>query len=320
MRRLAFALIVLIALSAAVWLWMGRAPSTRIDAVAPTADGSARTNARLQAPAVEGSTAAARSAVLQPAASTEGALASQAAALEVRVELQDQGTPVESAEVLARGSQGAQEIELRGRTDAAGTCRLEHASSFVAQSVAVLATEATSAERLWLDRGWVGAGRTLPVTVLVSEGGTLVGRVVGDDGAPIAGARVLGWCGSHFEPLAPPQRQTQSDELGRFELAHLGASFSVIAESPGLACAQGLRGTLAPGQRADADGELELVLRPVTTVRGRVIGAKGEPVAARVRFQEVGFGSSNDHTDAIGVERAASGGQGCAPRAGGAVA
>lgn len=298
MSRLLLALLLLLALAVSSWLWFGRdvshpSPVLGADPAARVEEGSPVAN-----PSVKVPRAPAREELIPPAAPGEP---SRSATLEVLVLRLADDEPVEDVEVVARAEGAGESFELSGRTDEEGLCRLEHATAFRVSWARACATPTTSGEMLWLSPAWVGEGKTLHTTVRVSDGATLVGRVVDGGREPVAGARVLGWCSSFYEPTLPPDRETLSDEEGRFEIPHLGARFRLVAEKEGLGCSQGLKGELAPGARAE--DELELVLQPPRTVQGRVLGEHDEPLRAHLTIEEVGFGSSEDATGVIGVER-----------------
>jgi RNA polymerase sigma-70 factor (ECF subfamily) len=131
-----------------------------------------------------------------------------------------------------------------------------------------------------------GSGSRIDLTLeLLLPGGRLVGHVLDDDGAPIAGAAFL--LGSEatglgprlpdgsFAPPPPPQL-TWTDDQGRFEVpwAPLGPS-PWQARATGLGLARGtievLEGVATP---------LEVRLTRAASVSGRVVDAAGEPLTA----------------------------------------
>lgn len=142
-------------------------------------------------------------------------------------------------------------------------------------------------------------GDRVVLRVEIDAGVRLAGRVVDAEGRPVAGAKVLAWSGSHFDPDLAAERETESDAAGRFELVHLGRRFDVIARKEGLICVRGLRGELAAG--TSAEGDLELVLGPVVTVAGRVRGARGEPVDASLQIRAHWSSSDRERTAVAGL-------------------
>ncbi len=152
--------------------------------------------------------------------------------------------------------------------------------------------------------GFVPLGRSVDLTlerandiveITLAPAGTLRGRVLGTDGAPIEGARVrlapdvdpspLSF--TRFSPpgavRAPAVSATTSIE-GGFELGGVreGAA-RVRVRKPGYLPKASERRDVVPGAEAD---ELELVLRRESVVVGRVVGPDGTPVGgARVRVE-----------------------------------
>jgi Carboxypeptidase regulatory-like domain len=114
----------------------------------------------------------------------------------------------------------------------------------------------------------------------------VAGRVVAEDGAPIAGATVK--VGEWFEG--------STDELGRFDAAGLeGETCNAYAEARGFACTavKGIR--LVPGEAVP----LTIVLHARPDRTGRVIGPDEAPVAeaavAVVYGRLLGLGMASDH-------------------------
>jgi protocatechuate 3,4-dioxygenase beta subunit len=119
------------------------------------------------------------------------------------------------------------------------------------------------------------AGRsTPPVRIVMAPGTTLSGRVAGEDGQPVAGAKLVLMNLQAIGKVA----QATSDEEGRFELRHLSAGkLDLLAEHPRHA-----RAHLA-GIEITAGGtavDLGTVTMPDgTAIEGRVTDSRGTPIA-----------------------------------------
>ena len=191
----------------------------------------------------------------------------------------------------------ADAIELR--SDADGRCRIEREGPLALYGVGVAGDAGRPSAGLALYDRFALPGDPVLLRVEVDAGVRLVGRVVDEEGRAVAGARVLAWGGDHFDPTSPPERETESDTGGLFELAHLRRRFHVVALADGLVCTRGLRGELAAG--TSALGDLELVLGPPATVAGRVRGARGEPVAASLRIRSHWGSDERERTAVAGL-------------------
>jgi RNA polymerase sigma factor (sigma-70 family) len=121
------------------------------------------------------------------------------------------------------------------------------------------------------------------ITLKVPGGGSVQGVVQDHNGFPVPGAVVKGWCcwsyqtqgWAYGKELAPPHRGVVADGQGRFLMKHLGRSFLITAEAPGMVCRWRLYGEMKTGQEAR---DLTLTLGPEQVLRGRVITPQGKPV------------------------------------------
>jgi protocatechuate 3,4-dioxygenase beta subunit len=154
-----------------------------------------------------------------------------------------------------------------GRTDEAGRCRFEAEAGAWFTSVRVAATAETTSV-FWGERRQLPDAGEVELVLRVSRGASVAGSVVDESGRPVAGAQIKGWCGIGYERALAPDRTATAGPDGGFVLAHLGAAFHVIAEAPGLACIEGLKGELGPGDLVD---DARLVLATAADLRGRVL-------------------------------------------------
>lgn len=126
-------------------------------------------------------------------------------------------------------------------------------------------SDSTTALPAWVTRGFAGK--------------PIAGIVVGEDGAPIAGATVRL---SNMYMLAGfmPHAAKQTDASGRFDFGALpAASYSVTAERPKLTAAA-VQVDLRDPRRFPASDQLRLVLHPcAASIHGVVADASGGPVA-----------------------------------------
>jgi protocatechuate 3,4-dioxygenase beta subunit len=181
-----------------------------------------------------------------------------------------EGLPVEL--VFERG--GAAE-SLERTTDAAGRVRFHLDPGDAPSRVSVLATAITTPATKWLGGG--PRSGEVEVRLVVSGGHRLEGRVVDENGAPVVGATVTGWCGSDL--AGSTARTTRTDADGRFALEHLGPEFVVTARAADRECADGLRGTLTRDVVGAEAETLELRLGPAVEIAGVVVTPAGEVVA-----------------------------------------
>jgi protocatechuate 3,4-dioxygenase beta subunit len=115
-----------------------------------------------------------------------------------------------------------------------------------------------------------------PVRIVLEPGARIAGRVVTEDGKPIAGAGVYA---SHGEGGLGRGRGRmgagRTDEMGRFELGGLEPGRLVLrAVAPGYLAAEA-RVEAVAGEEAP---EVRIVLRRGAVVTGRVLGPDGAPV------------------------------------------
>lgn len=120
-----------------------------------------------------------------------------------------------------------------------------------------------------------------PLRVTLARACTLSGKVIDDEGEPVAGARV---------EILGPEGVTRADSPtgadGRFETKEAPpGKLRVAAQADGYAEARGIELEIAGGERRDG---LELVIPKLDGISGRVVDAEKRPVAgARVRLVAV---------------------------------
>lgn len=108
-----------------------------------------------------------------------------------------------------------------------------------------------------------------PLEIVLRPGLAVALRVVGSDGAGLAGVRV-GVRRDRFEPMG---NRGATDAEGRLRLVDLPAkTVDVLADKEGFVSAR------SEVDVANQRGELVLVLRPGRTIAGRVLDSKGQPV------------------------------------------
>ncbi|WP_165248722.1 M56 family metallopeptidase [Paludisphaera soli] len=146
-------------------------------------------------------------------------------------------------------------------------------------------------------RGHVEALGSGESTVVLREGATVTGRVVGPDGKPAAGAKVtLG--GDRFRSNPP---ESTTDAEGRFSLkpCEPGAGW-VFVEAPGFAPAMADVLVRAEGETPPAT----LTLEPGSTLRVRVVDREGKPLEGVAigaeSWRDRGLISFRGETDAEG--------------------
>lgn len=216
--------------------------------------------------------------------------------LEGDVRLRETGAAVAGLTVRALR---AGENPAETTTDDEGRYRFEWPSPvdvYRLEADAGRTTTAASRESI----GRVGA-EPVRVDLIVSGGARLEGVVVDWDGAPVAGARVRGWCREEYDPALPPDRATTADSDGRFVIEHLGEAFTLDALAEGLACRHGLRGQLEPGSVARG---LEVRMTSAVTFEGRVVDDTGAGVSdVRLQIDHGDEWSDADLTAVPGVQR-----------------
>ena len=141
-------------------------------------------------------------------------------AVEVRSLSGDQ--PVPGASVVVRGTG---QLAVRGTTNAAGVFEatgLPRIDLEIAASASDFAPSVVEVEHAAL----AATGR---VTLHLAGGHQVVGRVVDEDGQPIAGAVVEASSGTRVGNATSPARQTETDADGVFTLADLAAGSQVLS-------------------------------------------------------------------------------------------
>ncbi len=117
------------------------------------------------------------------------------------------------------------------------------------------------------------------VELRVASGGTVSGRVVTDEGDPVANALVVAHEGTFVRrEESAPMRETVADADGYFTLRHLGA-FRLGAQAPGFVTLDGVLGDVSSG--GNARDVVVKMTRSVTRA-GYVVDPSGAPVAGVV--------------------------------------
>ncbi|MCZ6574429.1 MAG: carboxypeptidase regulatory-like domain-containing protein [Planctomycetota bacterium] len=128
---------------------------------------------------------------------------------------------------------------------------------------------------------WLEPGATLQLDVKLQPGGVVHGRVVDTAGSPIEAATVTGpaSAGESIRNLALPAR---TDAAGRFHIVVPEGPGKLLVRAPGFVAkfAQGHPYGVQEGESA----EVEIAMIAALTVRGKVVGPDGGPVAAAVVF------------------------------------
>jgi hypothetical protein len=279
------ALVVGAVVLAALWPGLGRAPRARPTPAPASAPAPATPPDALREPAPRGSARA--SSPLAPGraqAELDAPLALRAPRLAVRA-LGAPDQPLAGAEVVAfLTPAGAREgLVGRLRTDAEGRCSLDVAAlqglhTFELESLAVLVRVSHPG---WRPHEWRLRPAQLyqpgfELRAVLQPGGGVMGRVLGSDGQPLAGASVtlLGAREPPEDDLAMLAR-TSSAADGSFQAGHPGRAGPavVIAAHSGHGA---LRRQLALGGATGIDlGDLQLV--PAGVLEGRVAFPDGSP-------------------------------------------
>jgi hypothetical protein len=212
----------------------------------------------------------------------------------------ESGAPIAGAKVTAqtRGARGEALGALRDvECDPSGAFVLAHLS---AGPIDIVATKSGLLEARHTVVGGVADGQRVEGVVLVlTRGGELSGRVVFQDGAPAAGAKVaagadlsqLGGAGA-FDLASTRGGTATTDADGRFALTGLSKStFNLTArldiedDKPGHPI--GAWRAVRKSVTLDA-GEVELVLLQLASLQGRVVAAHdGTPVQAFTAYAEL---------------------------------
>lgn len=218
-------------------------------------------------------------AELGPAARASPADASQPdarPALVGRVVGAEDDRPIAGVEVTLELAGRATPERLRSGSDGSFELALAEPARLVAARVGAGERSAAQTEVLALE---LEPGGARELTLHVTRGMRVLGRVLDLEGNPVAGAQALGWCAR--ESTGEPERRTRADGEGRFALEHLGADFRVEARAEGWLPANAIVGQ--SGALAESE-ELVLRLARPAALRVRVRDEAGAPIeGAEVR-------------------------------------
>ncbi|RKY18439.1 MAG: hypothetical protein DRQ55_13325 [Planctomycetota bacterium] len=190
-------------------------------------------------------------------------------------------SPVADVAVSVRldGEPSAGSEETRTSTDSEGRFSLSFERAVQLRAIFVGAGESTGGLVSWR-RLTIARGAESELTLHVSAGASLRGRVQDEAGLAMAGARVQLWSRPAYllprgSDAGPPDRELVAASDGSFELPAAGPQFVLSATRPGFVCVERVGGELVEGAHAD---NLRLVLAPAAELRGRVTGADGRPL------------------------------------------
>ena len=202
--------------------------------------------------------------------------------VEARVVQQYGGAPAAGVPVAARFTPvGADApFTVTATSGADGLARLTLPSPARLDELWAQPTAATPSAVLHLSAA-VHPGAVARYVLRLPPGGSITGRLVGPDGAPLAGLEVLGW--ERFDIPAlhallsrPVERRTVTDAEGRFRFDGLGKRMALYAEGGGLAL-PGAASTAPFARQLREIGDLGLVQQRM--LRGRVLRTDGSGVA-----------------------------------------
>ncbi|WP_426734193.1 carboxypeptidase regulatory-like domain-containing protein [Myxococcus faecalis] len=262
-------------------------PSPGLHRLTPDVPGFLATTLEVEAPAQD------VRVVMQPGARVVGTV----------VDLKD--TPIPNVAVTLTPVGEEEPVPSWGRSDAQGAFQLEGVppgrfvlrATFEHRGVGDATVDVT-----------VTATETKTVTVRMDGGLSISGLVVNEAGTPLPGASVFAYPLTepdpsrrrfgHHAPLPPPA-QDQSNEQGRFTLAHLSpgryrvdltmAGYTLRgADTPDVDDTQRISGVQVQAGTAD----LRLVVRYVGGVRGRLVREDGTPVT-RFSIDDVSYRDAN---------------------------
>jgi Carboxypeptidase regulatory-like domain len=138
-----------------------------------------------------------------------------------------------------------------------------------------------------------GAARPLHLDLTLRVGRTITGRVVGPDGRPATGVRILGGTSHEFD-------ETSSDQAGAFSIRALDPQRKRPLNLLDAGRKLGYYGEI-PG---DQPGPLVIRLRPCGSASGRIVDEDGQPLKDRAvvihRQGCIGAGDYSARTDAAG--------------------
>jgi hypothetical protein len=189
----------------------------------------------------------------------------------------EQGKPLADVEVSPATSSGLFRSDYRrcrnqasAHTDAAG----RYGISTLAPGIYRVAAGASGFADLISPRVAVRGGEATPVNLVLRRGASLSGRVVGPGGSPIRGAEVTALEASGCLP-----RKGSTDAEGRYRLEGFAAGEAEVNVS-----ATGFEeGSLHPTLTA-GNNRLDVTLESsqAKELRGRVLGARGQPLGGAV--------------------------------------
>ncbi len=200
----------------------------------------------------------------------------------------DAGRPVAGAEVRGEGDQGGAPPPAE-RTDASGAF---HVDGVLPGEYMVVAREGGRAPGVAV--AIVESGGEAAVSLIVSDGGYAVGRILDAEGRPVAGrVRVEAWNGRSLPGFASDALVADARANGSFALGPLPiGSLGIAASAPRLATRRVDAEVAARGGTVDLG---DIALDPGLEIRGRVRDREGNGIAgAEVRVTRHGSGTPSD--------------------------
>lgn len=231
--------------------------------------------------------------------------------LVVRVEDAETGSPLAGAAVRVFRERGGARILALGTTDAHGEARFEHveANMLIAQALRAPPYAQT------FGAAWLEGDETETIVLAATRGKTVRGRVVDYAGAPIAGAEIVldDFCESHHRsagiPAAGHVRVATSGADGRFEVLHLAPHPSGVtieagrmvvrdryAQSVVVLFEDARVHVVDRGEKSTGLADVgDVVVPAASTWSGRVVDARGAPVAGALVSTREERGWGGDH-------------------------
>jgi protocatechuate 3,4-dioxygenase beta subunit len=194
-----------------------------------------------------------------------------AASISGRV-VDEEGKPVEGALIRTILNSGENNFPMGERSSTSGPD-----GGFLLGKIPARRLHAVEAELEGFAPARQLADSTAPVRLVLRRGALAIGRVVDEEGLPVAGAQVsLAADGEGGAPFTDKPLEATTDAEGRFRFPKVSAGrFSLRAESPGFAAVS--NDVFIPELEPEADlGEIRLP--PGGAIEGILTDARGKPV------------------------------------------